>query len=88
MSFFVIGSTLAHLLLSRECATPPHIQVCYFMWLSFIRPSPALVLQATNAGVRRPGYETSCEYQCSSWNKIHYCNSCTCVHTCSHRILR
>jgi len=30
----------------------------YVMWLSFTRPSPALVLQATNAGVRRPGYET------------------------------
>ena len=24
---------------------------------SFTRPSPVLVLQATNAGVRRPGYE-------------------------------
>jgi len=28
-------------------------------WLSFTRPSPTLVLQATNAGVRRPGYEAS-----------------------------
>ena len=27
------------------------------MWLSFTRPYPALVLQATNAGERRPGYE-------------------------------
>ena len=26
---------------------------------SFTRPSPALVQQATNAGVRRPGYEAS-----------------------------
>ena len=25
------------------------------------QPSPALVLQATNAGVRRPGYEASSE---------------------------
>jgi len=25
----------------------------------FTRPSPALVLQATNAGARRPGYEAS-----------------------------
>jgi len=25
----------------------------------FTRPSPALVLRATNAGVRRPGYETA-----------------------------
>jgi len=28
-------------------------------WLSFTRPRPALVLQATNTGVRRPGYEAS-----------------------------
>ena len=39
----------------KECATPPHIQVRHTTWLSFTRPSPALVLQATNAGVRRPG---------------------------------
>jgi len=26
-------------------------------WLIFTRPSPALVLQVTNTGVRRPGYE-------------------------------
>jgi len=37
----------------KECATPPHVQVRHCTWLSFTRPSPALVLQATNAGVRR-----------------------------------
>jgi len=36
---------------------PPHVQVCYTTWLSFTRPSPTLVLQATNAGARRPGYK-------------------------------
>ena len=41
----------------KECATPPHVQVRRTTWLSFTRPSPALVLQATNAGARRPGYE-------------------------------
>jgi len=29
--------------------------------ISFTRPSPTLVLQAANAGVRRPGYEASTE---------------------------
>ena len=33
------------------------VQVHHCTWLSFTRPSPALVLQATNAGVRRTGYE-------------------------------
>ena len=42
---------------AKECATPPHVQVGHCMWLSFTRPSHALVLQAANAGVRRPGYE-------------------------------
>jgi len=41
----------------KECATPPHIQAHHCTWLSFTRPSPALVLQATNAEVRRHGYE-------------------------------
>jgi len=36
------------------CDTP---QVCHCRWLSFTRPSPTLVLQETNAGVRGPGYE-------------------------------
>ena len=42
-----------------ECATPPHVQVHRTTWLSFTRPSPVLVLQATNAGARRPGYEVT-----------------------------
>jgi len=41
----------------KECATPPHVQVRHWTWLSFTRPSPMLVLQVTNAGVRKPGYE-------------------------------
>jgi len=48
---------LAYLLFFQECATPPHIQVHHCI---FIRPSPALVLQVTNTGVRRPGYEPTC----------------------------
>ena len=36
-----------------------HTSRCHTTWLSFTRPSPALVLQATNTGVRRPGYEAS-----------------------------
>ena len=39
----------------KECATPPHVQVRHTTQLSFTRPSPTLVLQATNAGARRPG---------------------------------
>jgi len=55
-SVFAIGSTLA---VFPECATPPHIQARPHIGHSFTRPSPALVLQATNAGARRPGYEAS-----------------------------
>ena len=58
-SVFAISSTLAYLLFFRECATPPYVQVYHTTWLSFTSPSPALVLQATNAGVRRPGYKAS-----------------------------
>ena len=56
-SVFAIGSALAYLLFFREYATPPYVQVYHTTWLSFARPSPALVLQATNAGARRPGYQ-------------------------------
>ena len=58
-SVFAIGSTLAYLLFFQECATPPHVQLRHTTWLSFTRPSPALVLQATNAGAKRPGYEAN-----------------------------
>jgi len=54
---FGIGSALAYLLFFRECATPPYVQVHHTTWLSFTRSSPVLVLQATNAGVRSPGYK-------------------------------
>jgi len=60
-SVFVIGSALTYLLFFQECTTPPHVQVRHTTSLSFTRPSPALVLQATefNTGARRPGYEAS-----------------------------
>ena len=63
-SVFAIGSAFAYLLFFRECATPPHILVRHTTWLSFTRPSPALVLQATNAGARRPGYEAIPHVHC------------------------
>ena len=52
-SVFSISSALTYLQFFRECATPPHVQVHH------CRPSPTLVLQVTNAGVRRPGYEAT-----------------------------
>jgi len=61
-SMFAIGRALTYLLFFWECATPPHVQVHHTTWLSFTRPSPALVLQATNAGVRRPGYEATSHF--------------------------
>jgi len=69
-SFYdAIGSTLAYLLFFWERATPSYVQVPHTTWLSFTRPSPALVLQATNAGARRPGYEATRAVQCF---KCHY----------------
>jgi len=58
-SVFVIGSAIAYLLFFRECATPPYVQVHHTTWLSSTRPSPALVLQVTNAGTRRTGYKAT-----------------------------
>ena len=52
---------VAHLLTCCFSGNVPHVQVCHCTWLSFTRPSPALVLQATNAGVRRSGYDASWE---------------------------
>jgi len=73
-SMFAIDSTFTYLLFFRECATPPYIQLCHCTWLGFTRPSPTLVLPATNAGVRRPGYEAmyswpmAADLQCTySW---------------------
>ena len=53
---FAIGSALAYLLFFRECATPPHVQVHDLVLPGLL---PALVLQATNAGMRRPVYEAT-----------------------------
>ena len=58
-SMFVIGRAFTYL--------PPYIQLCHCTWLGFTRPSPTLVLQATNAGVRRPGYEAVYSWPTYSW---------------------
>ena len=51
---------LAHsLAVFQECATPPHVTCPPSKYQFYTRPCPALVLQATNAGVRRSGYEAS-----------------------------
>ena len=47
------------------------IQVRHTTWLSFTRPSPTLVLQATNAGARRPGYEATCTVQHAQITSCH-----------------
>ena len=73
-SVFTIGSALAYLLFFREGATPPHVQVRHTTWLSFTRPSPALVLQATNAGARRPGYEATLNIGGWQWDVLY--NNC------------
>ena len=78
-SVFAIGSTLTYLLFLQECATPPHVQVHHTMWLSLTRPPPTLVLQATNAGVRRPGYEanhTAGRQECNSYGETHISEWC------------
>jgi len=43
MSVFAIGSTLAHLLLSQECGTPPHIQGMLLYVTQFYQAFPALL---------------------------------------------
>ena len=49
-SVVVIGSSPTY----WECATPPHVHPTSLHANSFTRPSPVLVLQATNTGVRGP----------------------------------
>ena len=54
-SVFAIGSALA-------CDFSGYVPLLHtsryvIAWISFTRPSPVLVLQATNAGVTRPGYK-------------------------------
>ena len=53
-SVFAIVSALG---MCHSSTRPPNIQVRHLHMISFTRPSLALVLQVTNAGVRRPGYE-------------------------------
>ena len=50
-------STHIALKFTREC--PDYIHLRHLHVTSFTSPSPALVLQVTNAGVRRPGNEAS-----------------------------
>ena len=59
-SVFVIGSTLT-------CGFSRNVPLLHMSGYVVAcdsvlpaRPSPTLVLQATNAGVRRPGYEATC----------------------------
>jgi len=58
-SVFAIGSALAYLLFSRN--VPLLHMSRYVIQRDSVLPGlyPALVLQATNAGARRPGYEAS-----------------------------
>ena len=60
-SVFVIGSILAYLLGMCHSSTRPGMSLT---WLSFTRPSPALVLQVANAGMRRPWYKAKSSLQC------------------------
>jgi len=56
-----IGSAFTYLQLFWECATPPHVHPTSRQVIAcdqFYQAFPALVLQVTNAGVRRSGYET------------------------------
>ena len=54
----LLGSESCFTAVQTESATPPHVQVMSLHMIS-TRPSPVLVLQVTNAGVRRPGYEAT-----------------------------
>jgi len=55
-SVFVIGSAL--IVFPGMCHSSTHPGMSLHV-ISFTRPFPALVLQVTNAGVRRPGYEAN-----------------------------
>jgi len=86
-SGFAISITLAYLLNVPCLHTSRYITA----QLSLTRPSPALVLQATNAGVRRPGYEAMWgEHGSRSGEKtalLFHCNviGCHCsLCCCSH----
>jgi len=89
-SVFAIGSALTYLQLFWKCATPLHIHPMFGTSLhviSFTRPSPVLVLQVTNARVRRPGYEAT--KQLRPWSGNHawwhhrYCSDDNDVIMCS-----
>jgi len=51
----VISSTV--LALFQECATPPQVHLMSLHVISFTKALLVFVLQVTNAGVRRPGWE-------------------------------
>ena len=56
-----LGSESCFKAIKKECATPPHIHDPPNRYVTghdqFTKPSPTLVLQATNTVGRRPGYE-------------------------------
>ena len=80
-----VSSCLTALQLQNEYATPPHIQKTSRYIIArdqFYQAFPILVLQATNAGVRRPGYEATHAHMyiiSTPTNKIH-----TQIHTHTH----
>jgi len=48
--------TCSFLGMCHSSTRPPNVQVCHCMWSVLPGLPPALVLQVTNTGVRRPGY--------------------------------
>ena len=65
----------------KECATPPHIQVCHFMWLSFTRTSPVLVMQALGwEGLGTKLFTSSVFHWQVTWQPKH-CQS-VCMNIC------
>lgn len=85
-SVVVIGSALSYLWFIQEYATPPHFHPISRYIITrdeSTRPPPMLVLQETNAGMRRPGYEAMwhlpCIYltcdECSKAFPVFWCSS-------------
>ena len=66
-----MGSESHFTAVQKECATPPHVHPtsrCMSLHvISFTMPSSALVLQAANAGARRPGYQARSNVFTNQW---------------------
>ena len=59
-SVFTINRLLVVILgMTHSSTCPPNVQVHHCTWLRFTRPSAELVMQVTNTGMRRPGYEAT-----------------------------